>query len=77
MDSERRRLYLLWLSTYQAQQEKEVAEAAAEAAHVAERQEQSRLATQPKRGLALLTRLRKAEALLQEAHTRTLRDAVR
>ena len=63
--------------TYQAQQEKEVAEAAAEAAHVAERQEQSRLATQPKRGLALLTRLRKAEALLQEAHTRTLRDAVR
>ena len=60
-----------------AQQEKEAAEAAAEAAHVAERQEQSRLATQPKRGLALLTRLRKAEALLQEAHTRTLRDAVR
>ena len=33
---------------------------------MAERQEQARLATQPKRGLALLARLRKSEALMQD-----------
>ena len=45
------------------QQEKEAAAAAAEVARVAERHEQSRLATQPKRGLALLTTLTLATTL--------------
>ena len=59
------------------QEEKEAVERVEEAERVASREKQSRSLQHPKRGLALLTKLRTAEAELQEAHTRTLRDAVR
>ena len=56
---------------------KEAAERTAEAARAAARQQRARQLQQPRRGKALLERLQKAEARLQDAHTRTLRDAVR